>query len=224
MAAINAAGAVVVAAAGNSEGLAAGSPANCPGVIGVSALRHVGTKVGFSDVGPEISIAAPGGNCVNVGANQPCLYPILTTADSGTKGPVSPIYTDSFNASLGTSFSSPLVAATAALMLSVQPSLTPAAVRAAIMSSARPFPASGLPPDPTTGSARCLPRTQRRGAGPVLLHDQHLRGRHARRRRGSACGPLLEFGDRGLSFGAGARAGDDAVELRRDARVRTQHP
>lgn len=150
VAAINAIGAVVVAAAGNTEGLAAGSPASCPGVIGVSALRHVGSKVGFSDVGPEISIAAPGGNCVNVGANQPCVYPILTTADSGTKGPASSIYTDSFNASLGTSFSSPLVAATAALMLSVQPLLAPAAVRAAIMASARQFPTS-LPPDPVTG-------------------------------------------------------------------------
>ena len=147
---INAAGVVVVASAGNSEGLAAGSPASCPGVIGVSALRHVGTKVGFSDVGPEISIAAPGGNCVNL--NGACLYPILTTVDSGAKGPVSSTYTDSFNPSLGTSFSSPLVAATAALMLSVQPSLTPAGVREAIQSSARPFPASGLPPDPTTGT------------------------------------------------------------------------
>jgi len=146
---INAIGVVVVAAAGNSEGLAAGSPANCPGVIGVAALRHVGSKVGFSDVGPEISIAAPGGNCVN--ASGACLYPILTTVDSGTTVPVSPTYSDSFNPSLGTSFSSPLVSATAALMLSVQPTLTPAAVRASIQASARPFPTS-LPPDPVTGA------------------------------------------------------------------------
>ncbi len=130
--------------------LSAGSPASCPGVIGVAALRHAGSKVGFSDVGPEISISAPGGNCVN--ASGACLYPILTTVDSGATAPVSPTYSDSFNPSLGTSFSSPLVAATAALMLSVQPSLTPAAVRAAIRASARPFPASGLPPDPTTGT------------------------------------------------------------------------
>ena len=62
---------MVVAAAGNSAGRAAGSPGNCPGVIAVAALRHVGTKVGFSDVGPEIAIAAPGGNCVNIGASEP---------------------------------------------------------------------------------------------------------------------------------------------------------
>ena len=42
-----AAGAVVVVAAGN-DGLAVGSPANCAGVVGVAAVRQVGTKVGCS--------------------------------------------------------------------------------------------------------------------------------------------------------------------------------
>ena len=147
----NAAGAVVVVAAGNTAGLAANSPSNCPGAIGVAAVRHVGTKGGFSDVGPELAIAAPGGNCVNVGVNEPCLYPILTTIDSGTTVPQQSTYTDSFDASVGTSFSSPLVAATAALMLSVQPSLTPAGVRAALRTSARAFPSSGVADDPTLG-------------------------------------------------------------------------
>jgi serine protease len=145
----NAAGAVVVVAAGNSAGLAANSPANCPGAIGVAAVRHVGTKVGFSDVGPELSIAAPGGNCVNL--SGACLYPILTTVDSGTTTPVSSSYTDGLDASVGTSFSSPLVAAAAGLMLSAQPSLTPVGVRAALQATARPFPSSGLPDDPNSG-------------------------------------------------------------------------
>jgi serine protease len=144
---INARGAVVVAAAGNSAGRAASSPANCPGVIGVAAVRHVGSKVGFSDIGPELAIAAPGGNCVNVGPTDPCLYPILTTVDSGSQGPVGPAYTDSFNISVGTSFAAPLVSGTAALMLSAQPSLTPAALKAAMQSSARAFPSSGLTDD-----------------------------------------------------------------------------
>ena len=138
---------MVVAAAGNSAGRAAGSPSNCPGAIGVAALRHVGSKVGFSDIGPELAIAAPGGNCVNVGANDACLYPILTTADSGATTPQGPIYTDSFNITIGTSFSSPLVAATAALMVAVKPTLTAATVKAALQSSARPFPSSGLTDD-----------------------------------------------------------------------------
>ena len=140
---INAAGTVIVAAAGNSAGHGVGTPANCEGVIAVAALRHVGTKVGFSDLGLEIAISAPGGNCVNIAAGSPCLYPILTTSDSGETSPVDPIYTDSFNLSLGTSFSTPLVAGTAALMLSAQPTMTPLQVRLLLQATARPFPTTG---------------------------------------------------------------------------------
>ena len=57
---------------------------------------------------------------------------------------MSSTYTDSFNPTIGTSFSSPLVAATAALMFSVQPAITPVALKAALQSTARPFPTSGL--------------------------------------------------------------------------------
>jgi len=142
---VNAAGTVVVASAGNSAGHAVSSPASCAGVIAVAAVRHVGTKVGFSDIGSQIAISAPGGNCVN--DTGPCLYPILTASNSGTTtpvaGPPGAIYTDGVNSSLGTSFSSPLVAGAAALMLSVQPALTPAQVKAKLQSSARPFPTTG---------------------------------------------------------------------------------
>ena len=82
---VMATGAVVVASAGNSAGHAVSTPANCPGVIAVAGLRHAGTKVGFSDLGPEIAISAPGGNCVDIGPNDPCLYPILTTTNSGSR-------------------------------------------------------------------------------------------------------------------------------------------
>ena len=141
----NAAGAVVVISAGNSGGNGVSNPANCPGAIAVTALRHVGDKVGYSDLGPEITISAPGGNCVNT--SGACLYPILTTTNKGTTtpiaGPAGAGYSDSFDSSLGTSFSAPLVAGTAALMLSVQPSLTPAQVKAKLQASARAFPTTG---------------------------------------------------------------------------------
>lgn len=145
VAALNAVGAVVVASAGNSTGHAVSVPANCPGVIGVAGLRHAGTKVGFSDLGPEISIAAPGGNCVNLDPSAPCLYPIATTTNAGTTAPVagSSIYSDSFNASFGTSFSAPLVSGVAGLMLSANPALTAPELRAALESSARAFPTTG---------------------------------------------------------------------------------
>ncbi len=140
---INAAGTVIVASAGNSSGHAVGVPANCSGVIGVGGLRHFGTKVGFSDLGPEVAISAPAGNCVNTAAGSPCLYPILTTANTGTTIPVASTYTDSYHPSVGTSFSAPLVAGTAALMLSVRPTLTPAQVRQILQATASPFPTTG---------------------------------------------------------------------------------
>jgi serine protease len=140
---ITAVGTVIVASAGNSAGQALISPANCSGVIGVAALRHVGTKVGFSDLGLDVAISAPGGNCVNITAGSPCLYPILTTSDAGTTTPVGPIYTDSFKRSLGTSFAAPLVSGTAALILSAQPALTPQQVRQVLQATARPFPTTG---------------------------------------------------------------------------------
>jgi serine protease len=138
-----AAGAVVVVAAGNSAGKAVGSPANCNGVIAVAALRHVGTKVGYSDVGTEITIAAPGGNCVNTGATDPCLYSIVATTNTGSRGPEQAAYSDSYKISVGTSFAAPLVAATAALVASAAPSKSPADIRSAITGSARAFPSTG---------------------------------------------------------------------------------
>jgi serine protease len=139
---LTAAGVVLTASAGNGEGLAVDVPALCPGVIAVAGVRHAGTKVGYSSLGPEVAIAAPAGNCVN--ATGPCLNPLLTTTNAGTTTPARNTYSDGVVSSLGTSFSAPLVAGTAALMLSVEPTLTPAEVRTALMDSARPFPAGGV--------------------------------------------------------------------------------
>ncbi len=178
-------GVVVVAAAGNDEGLAVGTPANCkpaatgdqtPIVIAVAALRHAGTKVGFSDVGPEVTISAPGGNCINTSSSAACLYPILTTVNSGTTTPVvgGGTYSNSFGeVSLGTSFSTPLVAGTVALMLSAAPNLTNAQVVGILKSTARAFPTvSDTTPQPPVCSApssavqdECLCTTSTCGAG-----------------------------------------------------------
>ncbi len=145
MQAVTEAGAVVVVSAGNGAGRAVGSPANCPGAVAVAGLRHAGSKVGFSDLGPEVTISAPAGNCVLLGAGEPCLYPIATTSNLGLRGPLAggSNWTDSFNTSVGTSFASPLVAATVALMLSAKSDLTPAQVIDALKRSARPFPITG---------------------------------------------------------------------------------
>ncbi|HEV8690639.1 MAG TPA: S8 family serine peptidase, partial [Ideonella sp.] len=168
---LTAAGVIVVAAAGN-DGLAVGTPANCPGMVAVAGLRHVGTKVGFSNLGPEITLGAPGGNCVN--ETGECLYPLLSTINTGTQGPDQPTYSDGFTRlTLGTSFSSPIVAGTVALMLSANPALTPSQVTSALKSSARAYPATGgdfgsprcHAPDATPQDSECYCSTGTCGAG-----------------------------------------------------------
>ena len=131
---------LVVASAGN-EGGPVDVPANCPGVAGVGGLRHIGTKVGYSNVGTEILVSAPAGNCVNTGAGQPCLFSIDTTVNNGSQSPGVNTYTDQLNYNIGTSFSAPIVTGIAGLMLSVNPNLNVAQLMARLQEGAtKPFP------------------------------------------------------------------------------------
>ncbi len=173
------AGVVIVAAAGNEAGLRVDSPANCSGVIAVGGLRHAGSKVGFANVGPEVALSAPAGNCVNSADTGPCLYTIITATNEGKQGPNNNYtYADTSSPALGTSFSTPMVAATAALMMSANSALTPAQVKALLQSSARPFPTSvsGSPsllachaPDGQPQS-ECLCTTTTCGAGMLDVY------------------------------------------------------
>jgi serine protease len=139
-----AANVAVVVAAGNDSGHAVNSPANCTGAIGVAGVRHAGTKVGYSNVGPQIAVAAPAGNCINTDDGTPCLYPLMTTVNLGNSSVGANGYSDSYNRpSLGTSFAAPLVAGTVALMRSLLPTMTPTQIKTALQASARPFPSTG---------------------------------------------------------------------------------
>lgn len=168
VAAVTAKGVLITAAAGNAS--AVESPANCAGVLAVAGVRHIGSKVGYSSFGPEVGISAPAGNCVNTVG--PCLYSILTTTNLGTTSPGANSYTDdAANYNVGTSFSAPLAAGVAALMLSVNPGLQPAELISRIKQSARSFPTDPtLPTCPTlstTGDSvgQCNCTTSTCGAG-----------------------------------------------------------
>lgn len=167
-------GVLIVASAGNEGGFVS-APANCTGVLGVTGVRHVGTKVGFSNLGPAVDIAAPGGNCVNVNGG-PCLFSIVTTTNQGRTGPGASAYTDSVNFNVGTSFSAPLVAGAAALMHAVNAHLGPEELTARIRQGASSFPPvpNPTPTDPpicrvptSAGDTQleCYCTTQTCGAG-----------------------------------------------------------
>jgi serine protease len=163
--ALNQAGHLVIVAAGNDGGPLS-APANCQGVLAVAGLRHVGTKVGYSDVSSTaatIGIAAPAGNCVNINASlpwtQPCLYSIETTSNDGLTTPGNPFYTYAiFNSAyagntlianegnVGTSFAAPIVAGVAALMVQANPHFTVAQLIARLQAAATPFPVPATAP------------------------------------------------------------------------------
>ncbi len=168
-----AAGVLVFVSAGN-EGGPVDVPANCAGAIAVAGLRHIGTKVGYSRLGPEIALSAPAGNCVNTGAGQPCLFSIVTTTNSGATSPANDTYTDEYNFNVGTSFSAPIVAGVAGLMLAVNGNLTPDQVLGRLQNTAQGFPVNPAVPMchvPTGPSdlqtAECNCTTQTCGAGMV---------------------------------------------------------
>jgi serine protease len=161
-------GVVVVASAGNESG-PVDAPGNCAGVLAVAGLRNVGTKVGYSSLGPEVGIAAPAGNCVNT--SGACLRSIDTTFNEGATVPGTNAYTDQTNTNLGTSFSAPIVSGIIALMRAANANLTPPQLIARIKASASPFPppATGTPvcSSSVSSSVECACTTSTCGAGMV---------------------------------------------------------
>lgn len=143
--AINAGATIVVAAGNSNTNVSNARPANCNGVISVAALNRAGGRASYSNYGSLIKIAAPGGDGAgdtNLSANM-----ILSTLNNGETGPT----TDAYWYYRGTSMAAPHVSGIVSLMLSANPSLTPAQVLARIQASARAFP-TGTGRDCTTST------------------------------------------------------------------------
>jgi serine protease len=153
-----AAGAVVVAATGNAGAIGLISPANCNGVIAVTAHTINGENADYANIGPGTTVSAPGGGPpVELGKNDPINNPsfdgyyIHSTVLFGPTSPTSSSAGGSTGSAYagftGTSPATPQVAGIAALMKSLAPELTPANIRSYLSTNMRPYP---------TGSA-CAP-------------------------------------------------------------------
>lgn len=122
-------GVLVVAAAGNSGSTSPSYPAAYPKVVAVGATDATGSRASFSQYGPWVTLAAPG-----------------TSIRSTTPTAGSDFFPDTsgYASGDGTSFSTPLVAAEAALLWSHRRGASADDVRAAIVASAHGYAGLGL--------------------------------------------------------------------------------
>jgi len=98
-------GALVIAAAGNSGSSTLDYPASLPNVVSVAAVGQTNTRAVFSNYGPGLSLSAPGVQIVTLCPNCPPTSGGWHNLD-------------------GTSLATPFVSGVAALLLSLEPSLT----------------------------------------------------------------------------------------------------
>ncbi len=151
-------GTVVVVSAGNANANASTqSPASCSGVITVAATTKLGKRARYSNWGAAVDIAAPGGNADGVDPD------ILSTLNSGTQAPSNNGY--NYVRYAGTSMAAPHVTGVASLMLSANPSLTPAQVLSKIQTTARAFPTPGPACTSPPQASACNCTTALCGAG-----------------------------------------------------------
>jgi len=131
------AGVVVVAAAGNESATSLGLPAGCQGVIAVGAHTVTGELADYSNRNSGVMLTAPGGGCSLASNGQVCDQGIAVLGNAGVSG---------LGANLdlawtgGTSAATPFVSAAAALMLSLDDTLTPHQVGRILTETARPHP------------------------------------------------------------------------------------
>lgn len=127
-------GITVVVAAGNESRPSLSFPANCSGVITVAATQARGDRATYSNFGPGVFIAAPGGE-----------FSVGSTESPESRGGIISSWIDgnnlpTYRLSEGTSMATPVVSGIVALMYSMQPNITPNRVRSILSGSVKPFP------------------------------------------------------------------------------------
>lgn len=132
------AGVVIVVAAGNDfeDGNPVMTPASCQGVITVGAVDPLVEKASYSGSQPYVFIAAPGGEMRDgIHAGTLSAWPVSNPGETAYKF------------EQGTSMAAPHVAGVVALMLSVNPSLTPLQVESILSSTADDLSPAGRDSD-----------------------------------------------------------------------------
>ena len=119
-------GVSIVASSGNEGLTAITKPANCMGVVGVTAHTRSGAKASYANAGPGVALSAPGGDTWD---------PVASTGNTGTTVPGSDTYTLMY----GTSMAAPQAAGVLALMAAARTDLSPASLEALMRGAARPF-------------------------------------------------------------------------------------
>jgi subtilisin family serine protease len=124
--AATAAGSLIVASAGNSSTYLPSYPASYPEVLSVAALGPDLQLTGYTNVGPNISLAAPGGDfryCCAGGGVVSTTYNFIS-------------HTGNYASYSGTSMAAPHVTGIAALVLATNPSMTNTQLRQRLQSTA----------------------------------------------------------------------------------------
>ena len=128
--AVRAAGVIVVAAAGNESSTLPSYPAAYNNVISVSATTITKTLASYSNRGPTVDVAAPGGNNATDVNGDGLGDGVVSTLGDDSGGSIQFGYA----ALNGTSMSAPHVAGVVALMKGIHPQLTVAQFESALTS------------------------------------------------------------------------------------------
>lgn len=135
---VRATGASVIASSGNDGNTVISVPANCAGVLAVTAHTREGDVADYASVGRNVRLSAPGGGFNTWLPERPgSPRGIVTTGNSGVTRPAGDI-TSSLQ---GTSMAVPQVAGVLALLAAARPDLSMDRLEEIMIANARPFPA-----------------------------------------------------------------------------------